>query len=72
VRKNAIKISFIAWLVLLLFVFSCENKSEKEVTAEAAKHSEKPRIDDYSLCMDEVMRLDTVGYQSCCKANNAC
>jgi len=39
---------------------------------ETVKLHEKPKIDDYLLCMDEVARQDTIGYQSCCETNNAC
>jgi len=77
VGRNMDKIGVLARVALLLLVFSCGDKAEKKEVAredltEAAKYDEKPKIYDYNLCTDEVMKWDTVGYQLCCKANNAC
>jgi len=83
VVKNVNKINVWAWLAILLFVFGCGGEGEKERTrikkeitrenlTEATKHYEKSKIYDYNLCTDEVLKLDTVGYQLCCKTNNAC
>jgi hypothetical protein len=75
VGKNVNKIGVWAIFAMVIFVSSCE-KVEKDIAKnnlnETATHYEKPKIYDYDLCTAEVMRLDTIGYQLCCKANNAC
>jgi len=63
-EKNVYGISVWAWVALLICVFGCGDKAEKE--------KKKPKIYDYNLCTDEVMKWDTAGYQLCCEANNAC
>ena len=75
--KNMLKIGVLSWLALLVFVFSCESEAEKEKARverekEISKHSEKSRIYDIGLCINEVMKWDTIGYQLCCETNNAC
>jgi hypothetical protein len=60
VRKNAIKISILAWLAILLCVFaSCESEEEKE---RARVEREIVLIEDSIRIINDSIRKDTVPY----------
>ena len=85
---NAFKISILAWLAFLLFIFSCESKEEKErarvekrdlakVEKKSREGSMRKKYDlrtneDFQAGVDSILRRVTDSFETACKKDSAC